>query len=158
MTVAAASAAGGEELLARVNALPRGLAGTLGIRFTALAPDRVEATMEVSPAVHQPFGLLHGGASVALAETIASVGGWLNVDQATQGAVGLEINANHLRPVREGTVTGVGVPVHLGRSTQVWDIRIHDAEGRPVCISRCTLAIVPTGHGGGRPRAAEDPS
>ena len=145
-----------ETLLARVNALPRGLAGTLGIRFTALAPDRVEATMEVTPAVHQPFGLLHGGASVALAETIASVGGWLNVDQATQGAVGLEINANHLRAVRAGTVTGVGVPVHLGRSTQVWDIRIHDADGRPVCIARCTLAVVPAGHAGGRQRPGED--
>ena len=139
-----------EELLARVNALPRGLAGTLGIRVTQLTPERVEAVMPVTPAVHQPFGLLHGGASVALAETIASLGAWLNVDQATQGAVGLEINANHLRALRDGTVTGIGVPLHVGRSTQVWEVRIVDEAGRPVCVSRCTLAVVPREHGGGR--------
>ena len=139
-----------EELLARVNALPRGLAGTLGIRITRLTPERVEATMPVTPAVHQPFGLLHGGASVALAETIASVGGWLTVDPATHAVVGLEINANHLRSLRDGTVTGIGVPLHVGRSTQVWEVRIVDEAGRMVCISRCTLAVVPREHGGGR--------
>jgi uncharacterized protein (TIGR00369 family) len=147
-----------DELLARVNALPRGLAGTLGIRFTRLAPDRVEAEMPVTPAVHQPFGLLHGGASVALAETIASVGGWLTVDPATHAVVGLEINANHLRSLREGTVTGVGTPLHVGRSTQVWEIRIADEQGRLVCVSRCTLAVVPSAHGGGRaPTAPASP-
>lgn len=144
-------------LAAQMNAVTRGLGTTLGIRFLEASPERVVAEMPVTPAVHQPFGLLHGGASVALAETIASVGGWLNVDRATQSAVGVEINANHLRSVRDGVVVGVGTPIHVGRSTQVWEIRIADGEGRPVCVSRCTLAVVPNGHGGGRaPTAGAD--
>lgn len=120
----------------------RGLAATLGIAFVELTPERVVATMPVEPRTHQPFGLLHGGASVALAETVASVGAWLNIDQAREAAVGLEINANHLRGKRDGTVTATATPYHRGRSTQVWDVRIVDEAGRPVCVSRCTLAIV----------------
>jgi uncharacterized protein (TIGR00369 family) len=99
--------------------------------------------MRVEPRTHQPFGLLHGGASVALAETVASVGAWLHIDPAREAAVGLEINANHLRGVREGLVTATATPIHAGRTTHVWDVRIADEAGRPVCVSRCTVAIVP---------------
>lgn len=130
-----------------------GLAGTLGIAFVELSPERVVATMPVEPRTHQPFGLLHGGASVALAETVASVGAWLNIDREREAAVGLEINANHLRGRRDGTVTATATPLHRGRSTQVWDVRIADEAGRPVCVSRCTIAVVPqsaAAGGGGR--------
>lgn len=115
----------------------------MGIEFLEVKPERVVARMPVTNAVRQPFGLLHGGASVALAETVASIGAWLNVDQETQMAVGLEINANHLRAVREGVVTATATPVHVGRTTQVWEIRLVDEQDRPVCLSRCTLAVVP---------------
>jgi uncharacterized protein (TIGR00369 family) len=121
----------------------RGLAATLGIRFVELSPERVVATMPVGPHTHQPFGLLHGGASVALAETVASVGAWLNIDREREAAVGLEINANHLRGKRDGTVTATATPYHRGRSTHVWEVRIADEAGRPVCVSRCTVAVVP---------------
>lgn len=116
---------------------------TLGIEIVEATKERVVATMPVGPKVHQPFGLLHGGASVALAETVASTAAWMNVDQATQVPVGIEINANHLRAKREGVVTATASPVHVGRSTQVWEVRIADEEGRAVCVSRCTLAVVP---------------
>lgn len=119
------------------------LPDVLGIQITELTRTRVVARMPVERRVHQPFGLLHGGASVVLAETLASLGAWINVDQATQAAVGLEINANHLRSVRAGIVTGVATPIHRGRSTHVWDIRITDEHDKLVCISRCTVAIVP---------------
>lgn len=118
------------------------LLATLGIEVTEATPERVTATMPVGPAVHQPYGYLHGGASVALAETVASIGGTLNVDQARQRVVGLEINANHLRPLRSGTVTAVATPLHRGRTTQVWEVRITDQEGRAVCASRCTVAVL----------------
>lgn len=121
----------------------RGLADTLGIRFVELSPERVVATMPVEPRTHQPFGLLHGGASVALAETVASVGAWLNIDRERDAAVGLEINANHVRGKRDGTVTATATPFHRGRATHVWDVRIVDEAGRPVCVSRCTIAVVP---------------
>jgi uncharacterized protein (TIGR00369 family) len=121
----------------------RGLAATLGIEFVEATRERVVATMRVEPRTHQPFGLLHGGASVALAETVASVGAWLHIDPAREAAVGLEINANHLRGVREGLVTATATPIHAGRTTHVWDVRIADEAGRPVCVSRCTVAIVP---------------
>jgi uncharacterized protein (TIGR00369 family) len=98
--------------------------------------------MPVDRRTHQPFGLLHGGASVALAETVASLGAWMNVDPERQAAVGIEINANHLRSMRSGTVRAVGTPVHRGRTTHVWAIEIRDEAERLVCVSRCTLAIV----------------
>ncbi len=120
-----------------------GLAATLGITFVELGRERVVARMPVEARVHQPFGLLHGGASVALAETVASVGAWLHIDQARQAAVGLEINANHVRGLREGVVTATAIPAHVGRSTQVWDVRIVDEADRLVCVSRCTIAVVP---------------
>ncbi len=119
------------------------LVSHLQIKITEFTPDKVVATMPVEPRVHQPFGLLHGGASVALAETVASLGAWLNVADKNMSAVGLEINANHLRGVRSGTVTATAVPFHRGRTTHVWNIEIVDEQGRPVCISRCTMAIIP---------------
>jgi len=115
---------------------------TLDIDVTEATKDRVVATMPVTPKVHQPFGLLHGGASVALAETVASLGGFMNCDPATQAAVGLEINANHLRGKKDGMLTAVATPVHKGRTTHVWEVKITDEAGKMVCISRCTLAIV----------------
>ena len=108
-----------------------------------MTKERVVARMPVAPKVHQPFGLLHGGASVALAETVASIGGWMNVDREKEGVVGLEINANHLRGKRDGVVTAVATPVHVGRKTHVWEIRISDEQDKLVCLSRCTLAVVP---------------
>ena len=116
---------------------------TLGIEFVETSKERVVARMPVGPRVHQPFGLLHGGASVALAETVASTGAWLNCDQASERVVGLEINANHLRAKREGMVTATATPVHVGRRTQVWEVRVADEAGKAVCISRCTIAVIP---------------
>ena len=117
---------------------------TLGIEITEATKDRVVATMPVGPTVHQPFGLLHGGASVALAETVASTGAFMNCDPGKESAVGIEINANHLRGKRDGVLTAIATPVHKGRSTHVWEVRITDEEDKMVCISRCTLAIVPS--------------
>ena len=119
------------------------LLGTLGIEITEATKERVVARMPVGPRVHQPFGLLHGGASVSLAETAASLAAYLNVDPDAEMAVGVEINANHLRAKRDGVVTATATPVHIGRRTQVWDVRIVDEEGKAVCVSRCTLAVVP---------------
>jgi len=119
------------------------LADALGITIVELTTERVVATMPVDHRTRQPYGILHGGASVALAETVASIGATMNVDRATSVAVGLEINANHMRPKRDGVVTGTATPIHRGKSTQVWDVRIVDEEGRLVCVSRCTLAVVP---------------
>lgn len=119
------------------------LADTLGITLRELTPERVVATMPVDGRTMQPFGILHGGASVALAETVASLAGCMNVDLERFTVVGIEINANHLRAKRDGVVTGTATPVHLGRSTQVWDIRIVDEADRPICVSRCTLAVLP---------------
>lgn len=121
----------------------RGLAGTLGIEIVELKPERVVATMPVDQRTRQPFGILHGGASVALAETVASIGATANVDRKEFLAVGLEINANHLRAKAEGQVTATATPIHIGRTTHVWDVRIVDESDRLVCVSRCTIAIRP---------------
>lgn len=115
---------------------------TLDIKAVELTPDRVVMTMPVEPKTHQPWGMLHGGASVVLAETAASYGSFLSVDQTTQIAVGMEINANHMRSVRSGIVTATAVPLHKGRTSMVWDIKITDEEDRLICVSRCTVAIV----------------
>ncbi len=115
--------------------------GALGIEIVEMSRDKVVATMPVHNPTRQPFGLLHGGASVALAETVASIGSWNLIDQERQIAVGLEINANHLRSKQDGIVTATGTPLHVGKSTMVWDIRITDEEGQLICISRCTVAI-----------------
>ena len=128
--------------VADLNALSEGTAmRPLGIEFTEVGPDYVRATMPVDARTHQPYGLLHGGASVLLAETLGSTAGGLSVEDG-QGVVGIEINANHLRGVRDGVVTGTARPLHVGRSTQVWEIRIEDDHGRLACISRLTLAVV----------------
>src|SRR5512142_2161811 len=119
------------------------LLSTLGIEIVEAGKERVVARMPVLARVHQPFGILHGGASVALAETVASTGAWMNCDQAREHVVGLEINANHLRAKRDGIVTAVATPVHVGRRTQVWEVRITDEQEKAVCISRCTLAVIP---------------
>ncbi len=119
------------------------LLSMLDIQFLEMTKERVVASMPVGPKVHQPFGLLHGGASVVLAETVASMGACLQLDQTKETAVGLEINANHLRGKREGMVTGTATPVHIGRRTQVWSVQITDEDNKLVCISRCTLAVVP---------------
>src|SRR5262245_39054514 len=111
--------------LEALNALTRDtLASHVGIRFTEVGPDFLRATMPVDTRTHQPFGLLHGGASVALAETIGSVAGHLVLSESGKGVVGIEINANHVRGARSGLVTGTARPLHLGRSTQVWEIRV----------------------------------
>ena len=124
-------------------AATRGLAEVLGIQIVELTPERVIATMPVDERTRQPFGILHGGASVALSETVASLGAVSSVDLQRFTAVGLEINANHVRPKSDGMVTATGVPLHAGRTTQVWEVRIVDEVGRLVCVSRCTLAVVP---------------
>ncbi|MDQ3243915.1 MAG: hotdog fold thioesterase [Gemmatimonadota bacterium] len=120
----------------------RGLAKLLGIKLTELTPERVVATMPVDERTRQPYGLLHGGASAALAETVASIGALMNVDRDSEAAVGIELNANHLRAKTDGTVTATATPLHRGRTTQVWEIRIEDETAQLVCVSRCTLAVV----------------
>ncbi|WP_070120389.1 hotdog fold thioesterase [Bacillus marinisedimentorum] len=114
----------------------------LGIENVELTKDKVVMTMPVGPKTHQPLGLLHGGASVALAESAASIGTYLNIDPDTQAAVGIEINANHIRSKKSGIVTAIAVPLHRGRRTMVWDIKITDEEGNLISVSRCTTAIV----------------
>ena len=129
--------------LADLNALSRGTAmEPLGIVFTEVGPDFLRATMPVDARTRQPYGLLHGGASVLLAETLGSSAGMWSVREG-EGVVGIEINANHLRGVREGLVTGTARPLHVGRQTHVWEIRIEDERNKPVCVSRITLAVIP---------------
>ncbi len=114
----------------------------LGIEFTGIGDDFLEATMPVDHRTIQPMGLLHGGANVALAETLGSLAASLTVDQEKQGVVGLEINANHLKSVRSGKVKGIARPIHLGKSTQVWEIKIFNEAEQLCCISRLTMAIL----------------
>jgi len=120
-----------------------GLPATLGIEVVELSSNRVVATMPVDDRTRQPFGILHGGASVALAETVVSLGAWRSIDRTRFAAVGLEINANHLRAKSSGVVRAVATPLHRGRTTQVWTVEIRDEQERLVCVSRCTLAVVP---------------
>lgn len=114
----------------------------LGIEIVTLDKEKVVMTMPVDGRTHQPAGFLHGGASVLLAETAASFGGFLNVDQEKQAVFGVEINANHLKSKREGTVTATATPYHIGRTTMVWDIQIRDEADLLICISRCTIGVV----------------
>jgi 1,4-dihydroxy-2-naphthoyl-CoA hydrolase len=113
----------------------------LGIEYVETEPGRVVMTMPVDERHRQPLGFLHGGASVVLAETVATTGAWLNCPEG-KVAFGSEINASHLRPKREGTLTAVGTPVQVGKTNQVWEVEIRDEEGKPVCVSRCRLAVV----------------
>ncbi len=117
----------------------------LDIRFEAVDDDSLTASMAVDHRTHQPYGLLHGGASVVLAETIGSMASYLCIDSSTHYCVGIEVNANHVRGVRSGRVTGVAKAVHIGRTTHVWDIRLTDDQGKLNCISRLTVAVVPLG-------------
>lgn len=118
------------------------MAGHIGIRITEIGDDYLKGTMPVDHRTRQPYGLLHGGASVALAETLGSVASAFVVDRSKYDCVGLEINANHVRGAREGFVTATARPIHLGKTTHVWDIRIHDEKEKLVCISRLTVAII----------------
>jgi len=115
----------------------------LGMKITEIGDDYLVGTMPVEDRTRQPFGILHGGASVALAETLGSVAANMVVDNRKFYCVGQEINANHLRPVPDGEVTARATAVHIGRSSQVWEIRIHDPKGKLNCISRITMAVVP---------------
>ncbi|HEY9133853.1 MAG TPA: hotdog fold thioesterase [Dyella sp.] len=116
---------------------------TLGIQIVEIGEDWLRGTMPVDRRTHQPYGLLHGGASVALAETLGSMAAMLTLDPAEEMTVGLDINANHIRGARSGLVTGTARALHLGRSTQVWEIRIENESGQLVCISRITMAVIP---------------
>jgi 1,4-dihydroxy-2-naphthoyl-CoA hydrolase len=127
-----------EDIRFKVDCLPN----HIGIEFTEIGPDYLRARMPVDGRTKQPFGILHGGASVALAETLGSIGATLVVDRAKQRCVGQEINANHIRAMSEGFVIGTARPVHLGRRSHVWEIRITDEQERLVCISRITMFIV----------------
>jgi 1,4-dihydroxy-2-naphthoyl-CoA hydrolase len=132
----------GEPSLEWANARDDTLIRTLGIELTETTDGSLKGRMPVDHRTRQPGGVLHGGASVALAETLASWGATLTVDPAKFYCVGMEINANHVRPVAEGWVYGEAVPLTRGRTTQVWDIRITDAAGKLVCVSRCTMAVL----------------
>ncbi|HXS72982.1 MAG TPA: hotdog fold thioesterase [Rhodanobacteraceae bacterium] len=114
----------------------------IDIRITTIGGDFLRGTMPVDSRTRQPYGILHGGASVALAETLGSTAAMLCCEEG-MACVGLEINANHIRAVREGMVTGTARPLHIGRNTQVWEIRIENAGGELTCIARLTMAVVP---------------
>ena len=118
------------------------LAETIGIRVTEVGPDFLRATMPVNPQTHQPMGVLHGGASVALAETVGSLAATMCIDRTLYVCLGQEINANHLRPVSSGTVTATARPYHIGKRSHVWSIEIRDEEEKLVCVSRLTIAVV----------------
>ena len=118
------------------------MVGHLGIEFLRCTEDSIVARMPVDERTHQPMGLLHGGASVALAETLGSVCGSCCVESGKQTVVGLEINANHIKSARSGWVTGISKPIHVGKRTQVWEIRISNDKEELVCISRITLAVI----------------
>lgn len=115
---------------------------TLGIEFKKIEKGRVVATMPVDDRTRQPFGLLHGGASVALAETVASIGAYELVNKEKEVVVGLEINANHIKGKRDGIVTATGSVLHQGRTTMVWDIKITDEQDQLISVSRCTIAVI----------------
>lgn len=132
-----------ENIIEKINALSQNtLVETLGIEITEVGERFICGKMPVDARTHQPMGILHGGASVALAETLGSIGASLQVDTATKACVGLEINANHLRPARNGFVYGRATAIHIGRKTQVWEIKITNEDDSLVCISRLTVAVI----------------
>lgn len=118
------------------------MAEHLGIEFLRVGDDFIEARMPVDHRTQQPHGILHGGASVVLAETLGSIAATFCVDQTTQFCVGLDINANHIRSVRSGFVTGITRPLHIGGKTQVWEIKITNEKNELVCVSRITMAVI----------------
>lgn len=119
------------------------LAERIGIELTEVGDDYLKGRMPVDSRTLQPYGIMHGGSSAALAETLGSIAGSLVLDPEKEYCVGMELNANHIRSVRSGYVYGKATPIHIGRSTQVWEIRIETGEGKLVCISRLTLAVIP---------------
>ena len=126
-----------------VERLARGtFAARIGIRIAEIGPDYLRATLPVTPELHQPYGVLHGGVSVALAETVGSVAANLCIDLERQQCFGQEINANHLRSVKSGVITATARPYHIGSRSHVWGIEIRDERGKLVCVSRLTMAIV----------------
>jgi len=148
-----------EEIIAQINTTRAGSVWEiLDIQLVSAAKDRVVATMPIGPNHRQQVGYLHGGISVVLAESVASLGTVLNIDASRQMAFGLEINANHLRPKRDGQLTAVATPVHRGRTTHVWDIKISDENDKLVCVSRCTVAVVDRPPDNGNPFERNLPS
>lgn len=123
------------------NAAATGVHALLGIEMVMVTPERVELRVEVGPKVHQPMGLLHGGVSALVAESAASIGGAVACAPGTT-VVGIELNANHVRAMRDGVLTAVAVPVSVGRRIHVWSIELTDQDGRTICVSRCTLAVI----------------
>jgi 1,4-dihydroxy-2-naphthoyl-CoA hydrolase len=127
-----------------LNGRPKGHIGeVMEIEFTEITPDSLSARMPVNEKTRQPYGILHGGASVVLAETLGSVASNLVINSDKYIGVGLEVNANHLRPVKSGFVTGICTPIHIGGKTHVWDIKLYDQRGKMTCVSRLTVAIIP---------------
>ena len=122
--------------------MPNTLMQQLGMKVTGMGPDWIEGTMPVDHRTRQIHGILHGGASAALVESLASIGASLTVDPATHRCVGVELNANHVRGVAEGTVTGRAHPRHLGRTSQVWQVDVHNEAGQLVCTGRLTVAVL----------------
>lgn len=126
-----------------LNSRPKNHIGALlDIQFTQIGADFIEGTMPVDERTHQPAGILHGGASVVLAETLGSIASYMCIDPDKYLAVGLEVNANHLRPVKNGLVKGVCTPLHIGAKTHVWDIKLYTDKGKLSCVSRLTVAII----------------
>lgn len=119
------------------------MVGHVGIEFTSITADKLVAKMPVDHRTKQRFGILHGGASAVLAETVASVGAWLNIDEEKFSAVGIEINCSHLKSVSSGFVTATARPLKIGRSIQFWEIKLVNDQNEPTCESRCTLAVIP---------------
>ena len=118
------------------------IGGLLDIKFTEIGADFIIGTMPVDERTHQPAGILHGGASVVLAETLGSIASYMCIDPEKHVAVGLEVNANHLRPVKSGMVTGICKIIHRGAKTHIWDIKLYDDRGKMNCISRLTVAVI----------------
>jgi len=118
------------------------IGGLLEIKYTEITDDSITGTMPVDERTHQPFGILHGGASVVLAESLGSIASFMCIDPEKFLAVGLEVNANHLRPVKKGLVTGICKPLHIGSKTHIWEIKIYDERGKMNCVSRLTVAVI----------------
>ncbi|GCE47680.1 uncharacterized protein (TIGR00369 family) [Thermosporothrix hazakensis] len=132
-----------EEIIERINSSRAGSVWeVLDIKLVVAEKQRVVGTMPIGPNQRQQLGYLHGGVSVVLAESLASFGSVLNIDNRRQMAFGLEINANHIRAKRDGMLTGTAIPLHLGRTTHVWEVKITDEQEKLICVSRCTIAIV----------------
>jgi len=148
-----------DEIVAMINSTREGSVwDVLDIKLVSAEKDKVVATMPIGPNHRQQVGYLHGGISVTLAESVASLGTVLNIDPSKQMAFGLEINANHLRPKRDGQLTATATPIQHGRTTHVWDIRITDENDKLICVSRCSVAVVNRPPENGSPFSENMPS